>query len=285
MQRYKIIHRTYYNFSSDVQLEAHTLRLRPREGHELRIESSDLDITPAANLRWHRDVEDNSVAIASFDSPTRQLAIESKVIIQQYNQAPLDFLMADYAVDYPFSYSPEDSVILSPYMNITAQTDNILLDKWLANIWQTGEQIQTYILLQRLCMHIQQALTYQLREEPGVQSITETLTHASGSCRDSAYLFMEAARHLGFATRFVSGYLHAQPSTINFGSTHAWAEVFLPGAGWKGFDPSTGEIIGSDHIAVAVARLPESVPPIAGSFIGPAGADLDVGVWVTELLP
>jgi transglutaminase-like putative cysteine protease len=94
---------------------------------------------------------------------------------------------------------------------------------------------------------------------------------------------METARHLGFAARFVSGYLHAAPSTVNFGSTHAWAEVYLPGAGWKGFDPTLGEIVGTSHFAVAVARLPESVPPIAGSFVGPPGANLSVGVWVTEL--
>lgn len=283
MQRYKILHRTYYNFSADVLLEPHTLRLRPREGHELRIETSDLDIKPAANLRWHRDVEDNSVAIASFDTPTSQLVIESKVIIQHYNQAPLDFLMSDYAVDHPFTYKPEDHILLSPYLKIAEQTDSSLLENWIAQIWQAGEQVQSYVLLQRLCVHIQQALTYQLREEPGVQSVAETLSCNSGSCRDSAYLFMEAARYLGFAARFVSGYLHAPPSTINFGSTHAWAEVFLPGAGWKGFDPSIGEIAGNDHIAAAVARLPESVPPIAGSFIGPPGTSLDVGVWVTAL--
>jgi transglutaminase-like putative cysteine protease len=94
---------------------------------------------------------------------------------------------------------------------------------------------------------------------------------------------MEAARHLGLASRFVSGYHHAPPSTVNFGSTHAWAEVYLPGAGWKGFDPTIGEIVGTNHIAVAVARAPESVPPIAGSFVGPPGASLNVGVWVSAL--
>ena len=94
---------------------------------------------------------------------------------------------------------------------------------------------------------------------------------------------MEAARRLGLASRFVSGYLHSPPSTANFGATHAWAEVFLPGAGWKGFDPTIGEVVGTNHIAVAVARMPESVPPIAGSFVGPPGASLDVGVCVTEL--
>lgn len=283
MQRYKILHRTYYNFSAAVRLEPHALRLRPREGHELRIESSTLEITPPATLRWHRDVEDNSVAIATFDAPANQLVIESEVIIQQYNQAPLDFLVADYAMDYPFAYTPEDMVVLSPYMNVTEHPARGLLTEWVANLWQSGERLQTYALLQRISVHIYQTLSYQLREEPGVQSAAETLARGTGSCRDFASLFMEAARCLGLASRFVSGYLHTPPSTINFGATHAWAEVYLPGAGWKGFDPTIGEIVGTNHIAVAVARLPESVPPIAGSFVGLPGASLNVGVWVTEL--
>ncbi len=283
MQRYKILHRTYYNFSAVVQLQPHTLRLRPREGHELRIESSSLDITPPASLRWHRDAEDNSVAIATFATPTRQLVIESEAIIQQFNEAPLDFLVADYAMNYPFAYTPEDRVLLAPYLDGVVPAANDPLVEWVANVWRPGEAIQTYALLKRLCTRIHQTLTYQLREEPGVQSAADTLSRGSGSCRDSANLFMQAARHLGLAARFVSGYLHAPPSTVNYGATHAWAEVFLPGAGWKGFDPSTGEIVGSDHIAVAVARLPESVPPVSGAFAGPPGASLDVGVWVTEL--
>ena len=283
MQRYKILHRTYYNFSAEVRLEPHVLRLRPREGYELHIESAALEITPSATLRWHRDVEDNSVAIATFDSPASQLLIESEVIIQQFNQAPLDFLVTDYATDYPFAYSPEDWVVLSPYMNVAEHTANDPLAKWVASLWKPGERIQTYALLRRLGAHIQQTLSYQVREDPGVQSSAETLSRGTGSCRDFANLFMEAARHLGLASRFVSGYLHAAPSTADFGATHAWAEVFLPGAGWKGFDPTIGEIVGTSHIAIAVARLPESVPPIAGSFVGPPGASLDVGVWVTTL--
>jgi transglutaminase-like putative cysteine protease len=283
MQRYKILHRTYYNFSGEVQLEPHALRLRPRESHELHIESSTLEIKPAATLRWHRDVEDNSIAIATFTEPASQLAIESEVIIQQFNQVPLDFLVADYALDYPFTYTAEDSIVLSPYMNDAADTSANLLTEWVAKLAPAGERLQTYVLLKRLNRHIQQTLAYQVREEPGVQTAAETLARGTGSCRDFAHLFLQAARRLGLAARFVSGYLHAQPSTANYGATHAWAEVYLPGAGWKGFDPTIGEIAGSSHIAVAVARLPESVPPVAGSFVGPPGASLDVGVWVTGL--
>ncbi|MET0379089.1 MAG: transglutaminase family protein [Spongiibacteraceae bacterium] len=284
MRRYKILHRTYYNFSVPVRLEQHALRLRPREGHELHIESSTLKITPHASLRWHRDVEDNSVAIAIFESTTSQLLIESEVVIQQFNEAPFDFLVAEYATEYPFAYLAEDKIVLAPYMMEASPLlpDNALAE-WVAKLWQPGERIQTYALLQRLGTHIQQTLSYKLREEAGVQSPAETLSCGTGSCRDFAYLFIESARRLGLAARFVSGYLHTQPATADFGATHAWAEVFLPGAGWKGFDPTLGEIVGTKHIAVAVARLPQLVPPVAGSFRGPPGAKLDVGVWVTEL--
>ncbi len=283
MKRYKILHRTYYNFSGMVQLEPHSLRLRPREGFELHIESAKLEITPPAVLHWHRDAEDNSVAIATFDTPASQLMIESEVIIQQFNEAPLDFLVADYATNYPFVYSPNDRMILSPYLNLVEHTSDAALTAWIAGLWQPGEAIQTYSLLERICLHIHETMTYQIREEPGVQSAVDTLTRGTGSCRDFANLFMEASRHLGLASRFISGYLQSAPSAVNYGATHAWAEVFMPGAGWKGFDPTTGKIVGADHFAIAVARLPESVPPIAGSFTGPTGTSLDVGVWVTEL--
>ena len=283
MQRYRILHRTYYNFSASVQLQPHALRIRPREGPEMHIESSSLKIEPAASLRWHRDVEDNAVAIATFSEIANQLLIESDVVIHQYNEFPLDFLVADYATRYPFAYQEEDRALLAPYIAIADADPEGLLKTWLAGLWQPGEAIQTYALLQRVCEQIPAQLRYQQREEPGVQAPSQTLALQSGSCRDSAYLFMEAARRLGLAARFVSGYLHAQPSSYDFGATHAWAEVFLPGAGWKGFDPSIGKIVGSDHIAVAVARLPESVPPVSGSFIGVPGASMQVGVWVTAL--
>lgn len=285
MQRYRILHRTYYNFTDLVQLGPHTLRVRPREGHELRVESATLETTPTASLRWYRDVEDNSVAIATFDAPTRQLSIESTVVVQQYNQAPLDFIVAEHAARYPFTYLPEEAVVLAPYLKIAAadESERTALATWLDTIWKRHESIETYALLQRLALSIQQSLSYKRREEPGVQAAAQTLAEKTGSCRDYAFLFMEAARQLGLASRFVSGYLSSAPSATDFGATHAWAEVFLPGAGWKGFDPTLGAIVGMDHIAVALARSPDSVPPVAGTFMGLPGSTFDVGVWVTPL--
>ena len=282
MRRLKILHRTYYNFSAPVLLQPHRLLLRPREGPALHIESSSLELSPAAQLRWLRDAYDNSVAIATFAAPASQLAITSECVVQQFDETPLDFLVADDAVDYPFGYDADTREVLLPYLRATA-LEQPTVDAWVRRYWQRGQPVQTYGLLSSLCTGIQQSLAYQAREQPGVQSPSETLARGMGSCRDFATLFMEAARHLGLAARFVSGYLHAPADDGRSGATHAWAEVYLPGAGWKGFDPTNGEIAGSRHIAVAVARRPEVVSPVTGAFFGAPGADLSVGVWVSEV--
>jgi transglutaminase-like putative cysteine protease len=173
--------------------------------------------------------------------------------------------------------------VLQPYLLAPAQYDQTALQSWVASFWRAGEPIQTYGLLERLCSGIKRTFSYQVREQPGVQSAAETLARGAGSCRDFSTLFMEAARSLGLAARFVSGYLHDPAADGRSGASHAWAEVYLPGAGWKGFDPTTGEVVGSNHIAVAVARLPDEVSPVTGSYFGPIGADLEVGVWVSGL--
>jgi transglutaminase-like putative cysteine protease len=283
MRRLRIVHRTYYNFASAVQLAPHTLMLRPRGSHEQRIESSSLSITPAATLRWQRDVYDNSVAIASFTGVTTQLAILSEVIVQHFNETPLDFMVADHAVNYPFDYEPDELATLQPYLQSAAPGEAAVLRDWVSRFWQPGEAIQTFSLLQRLYTGIHQTLQYRAREEPGVQPPAETLRLGTGSCRDFANLLMEAARSLGLAARFVSGYLNVPTVASDTGATHAWAEVYLPGAGWKGFDPTIGEVVGTKHIAVAVARLPESVPPVSGAYFGAPGSSMSVGVWVSEL--
>lgn len=282
MQRYKIIHRTYYNYSSKVTLGTHRLLLRPREDYELRIESFVLKSTPDVKIFWHRDVEGNSVAIANYNQQTQQLLIESEVIIQQYNESPLDFIVSDYAIEYPFMYKASDQFLLLPYMVLPEEETRVLLNNWIFNVYKSNEAVQTYTLLQRLARYIYTTFSYTIREEPGVQTAKETLSLCSGSCRDFALLFMETVKCLGFASRFVSGYLYAPLMASEVGSTHAWAEVYIPGAGWKGFDPTIGDIVGSAHIPVAVSRLAESVPPISGTFAGNAESNLDVGVWVSQ---
>jgi transglutaminase-like putative cysteine protease len=283
MHRLKIVHRTYYNFAGTVQLAPHRLLLRPREGHQLHIETSTLQTSPPATLHWLRDAYDNSVAIATFTAETTQLAILSEIVVQHFDEQPLDFMVAEHAVQYPFNYEADAQAILLPYLQPQLPSESSAIRTWLETYWRPPQRIQTYALLLNLCVGINKSLTYKVREEPGVQTASETLQKGTGSCRDFANLFMEAARLLGLAARFVSGYLHALNSSQNFGATHAWAEVYLPGAGWKGFDPTIGEVVGSKHIAVAVARVPEVVSPVTGAFFGSPGARLDVGVWVTEL--
>ncbi|AFY28060.1 transglutaminase family protein [Cyanobium gracile] len=283
MRRFNILHLTTYTYSAPVQLGTHTLRLRPREGHDLRIETSSLSILPAAKLRWHRDVESNCLAMASFRDAADRLLIESSLIIQQYDHVPLDFLVDDDAVFYPFQYAFKDHPVLAAYLTATPAEPGHPLMQWIATVWQPGEVIESYALLKRLNLAAHQRVSYRKRDEPGVQTPAETLNSGWGSCRDIAFLFMEAARGFGFAARFVSGYSFTALPPQEAGSMHAWAEVFLPGAGWKGFDPTHGAIVGDTHIPVAVARRPESVPPIAGTFGGASLLSMDVGVWVTEL--
>lgn len=282
MQRYRIVHHTYYNFSAPVKLGLHELLLRPREDHTQRIQSFNLKVTPTAELFWHRDVEGNSVAVAGFaPSATQHLGIESEVIVQQYNEDPLDFIVADYAVNYPFTYLDQDRALLTPYLASNRLDARDTLRTWVNGFWKASERIQTYTLLLRMTEYIHATLAYKVREAPGVQSVQETLACGTGSCRDFAYLLMQAASCIGLAARFVSGYLYV-PFATEPGSTHAWAEVYLPGAGWLGFDPTTGAIVGADHFAVAVSRLPESVPPVSGTFAGAADSStMDVGVWVS----
>jgi len=283
MRRLEILHRTYYNFHGTVQLGPHRLLLRPREGHAVRLEFSRLEIVPTASIRWVRDAYDNSVGIATFVQTTRALQIVSELIVQHYDETPLDFVVADFAVNYPFVYDTDTIDVLQPYLIAPAPPDQAALRAWVEGLWKPGEPIQSYGLLERLCTGIHRTLSYQLREQPGVQTAADTLARGVGSCRDFSTLFMEAARLLGLAARFVSGYLNAPSADGRGGASHAWAEVYLPGAGWKGFDPTIGELVGSKHIALAVARSPDTVSPVSGSYFGPGGADLDVGVWVTSL--
>lgn len=283
MKRFHVIHQTIYHFMDPVTLAPHTLRLRPREGHEQHIASSILTISPPALLRWHRDVEGNSVAIASFDASTTRLEIKSETLVQKYDLAPEDFLIADYAVTFPFEYQSEDQVILSAYMATAHHDTPQQLSQWLKAKWEVQPPTDTFTVLLELNQYIYQTISYQIREEEGVQTPITTIELKTGSCRDMATLFMEAAKSLGFATRFVSGYVFTEADSLQSGSTHAWVEVFIPGAGWKGFDPTFGNMVGAEHIAVAVARRPEIVPPIAGDFFGKSGATMEVKVVVEDM--
>ncbi len=284
MQRLRIKHLTEYIFPTPVALKPHRLLLRPREGHDVRIESSKLDITPAYNIKWQRDVFDNSLAVVSFQGRSNKLIIASEVVIQHFDHAPYDFLVDDYAVNYPFNYALGEQADLVAYQQLIFPNDRQAINEWLLPLELHG--MQTFGLLLKLNQTINSQFLYQMREEAGVQSPAQTLAQRSGSCRDYTTLFIEACRCLGLASRFVSGYLHAPATEVGNATTHAWAEVYLPGTGWKGFDPTSGVVTSNQHIAVAVARDPEAVPPVSGSFVGPdvATPTLLVNVQVNLLV-
>ena len=285
MRRLSISHVTEYRFPTPVALQPHRLRLRPLESHSLRIEASTLAIAPAHAIRWYRDALGNSVAVVSFNELAETLRVTSEVVIEVYDDAPLDFLMEDYAVNCPFVYANGEQPDLAPFAQSVYGDDVASLRGWLDGLGLLKRPIETFALLTQLNCQIANTFNYQVREEEGVQSPAKTLALGSGSCRDFAALFIEACRSMGLASRFVSGYLHMPDNESGNAATHAWAEVYLPGPGWKGFDPTSGLITGNQHIPVAVARHPEAVPPVSGSFVGPAGQlpALTVAVRVSAL--
>lgn len=266
----RIQHRTSYHYKQPVSFGTHKIMIRPREGHDLHIESSILEITPAHTIRWMRDVNGNSIAKVDFTEPAAELVIYSDLALHHYDSNPLDFILEEGATHYPLLYDPDDLPELTAFTHIIYPKDTASLRDWLTQFWKPGDdKVETLALLQRLNTHISQTFQYCRRDEMGVQTPAETLQKNSGSCRDFATLLLESCRCWGLAARFVSGYWQCEGTADGGASTHAWAEVYLPGAGWKGFDPTAGIMTGSQHVAVAVARDPENAAPIRGSFIGP----------------
>jgi transglutaminase-like putative cysteine protease len=284
VRRLRIEHLTEYQFASEVQLLPHRLMLRPREDHNLRVIASRLEIEPQARVQWHRDPLDNSIAVASFSARSTSLRIVSDIVVEHYDETPLDFVIEPHAVRIPFQYSEQELVTLLPYLAPSWPAASTVVERWLGEQGYGGGTHDTLTVLSNINRKISNELRYEVREEAGVQSPTLTLQRISGSCRDFAALFCEASRRLGFASRFVSGYHTSYANDAGAGSTHAWAEVYIPGAGWKGFDSTAGVITGSEHIAVAYAVHPEAVPPIAGSYLGAAMAAPTLRV-VVRVLP
>lgn len=282
MKRLWIEHSTEYAFEPAVSLLPHRVLVRPRAGHNLRIASSALHIDPPATVHWHRDALDNAVAVATFERGcVSSLRINSSVVIEQYDSAPLDFFVDHYAVTYPFEYQPTDARVLAPFRVASWPADAAQVERWLSRLGLRDGAIETFALLDRLNRGLHDTFVYRSREEPGVQSPSRTLALGTASCRDLAALFNDACRTLGLASRFVSGYQHAPGLERQYGATHAWCEIYLPGGGWKGFDPTSGELAGATHVPVAVGYHPEDVPPVAGAFLGsPQQPRMDVSVDV-----
>ena len=284
MSRLKITHLTEYRFFSPVTLQPHRLLLRPREGPEIHIESSSLEIFPTCHIKWQRDALDNAAAVIDFQESAQTLSINSEVILQLSDKSPLDFLVADYAVNYPFHYAPHDRVDLQPFLQPAYLDEAESIRNWLNQLGLGQPVMQTYGLLDQLSRTIAGQFAYTVRDEPGVQSPAQTLAWGSGSCRDFAALFVETCRYLGLASRFVSGYAHTPDTEYWSTTTHAWAEVYLPGGGWRGFDPTTGLAVTDRHVVLAEAADAALAAPTHGSIRGTgARMELRANVTLTEL--
>jgi transglutaminase-like putative cysteine protease len=241
--------------------------MRPREGHGLRLEDCTFRISLPHRLRWIRDTQENHIGIIDFTEQAAELMIESEFILNVPEKNPFDFILEPEAAEYPFSYEHGLSSELRPLSQNIYVRDVDRIREWMNQYWHAGKRVNTLELLQQLNLGIYRTFRNQRRDQKGVQSPAETLENKSGSCRDFATLFMEACRLLGLAARFVSGYMYSAEITGRM-SMHGWAETYLPGAGWIGFDPSWGLLAGSHYIPAAVSRHSEHVPPISGTYLG-----------------
>lgn len=237
----------------------------------MHIESSRLQIEPHAEVRWLRDIYGNSIAVLNFSGPPAlKLSLFSEAVVAHYNENPLDFLIDPSALMYPFKYAASEQAELIPYRLSSYPNDGPSLQKWLSQLYTPGQLINTFELLNKLNTHIAKSFKYVPRDEPGVQLPSQTIRLGTGSCRDYAVLMMEAARYWGFGARFVTGYI--QMDHGQHGATHAWTEIYIPGAGWRGFDPTNNKLAGAEHVSVAVARDSDKASPLSGAWEGPLGA-------------
>jgi transglutaminase-like putative cysteine protease len=279
----KIRHRTTYRYRQPVSLRPHRLMLRPRESRDLRLISSHLEVTPAAVVTFAHDVFDNAVAMAAFSTMTDTLVIDSTVELELDTAAWPVFDIGSAAIFYPFRYSADEwtdlgALALQQYADPEGQ-----LRDW-AKAFVRSDPTDTLSLLKDLNAGISAWISYQSRDDEGTQTPPQTLNRGWGSCRDLAVLFIEAARSLGFGARIVSGYMYNPDQDVvvprDTGSTHAWAEVYVPGAGWITFDPTNRSVGGFNLIPVAVARDIRQAMPITGSFVGMSDAFQGMAVEV-----
>ncbi|MCX8494985.1 MAG: transglutaminase family protein [Akkermansiaceae bacterium] len=283
-------HRTSYQYDRPVTHGAHVVRLRPAPHCRSKILAYSLNVGPMEHfINWQQDPQANHLARLIFPEPTTRLDIEVDLVVEMSVQNPFDFFLEPSAENFPFAYDTELTRELAPFR--VKRKPGKLLVKWIATFKNhRGRTIDTLV---EINAHLQRAIEYKIRMEPGVQTPEETLRKASGSCRDSAWLLVMLLRHLGLASRFVSGYLiQLKPdiksldgpvgSEIDFTDLHAWTEVYLPGAGWIGFDPTSGLLAGEGHIPLACSPEPSSAAPVTGG-VDPCKSEMEHEMTVTRI--
>lgn len=286
MRTLTVRHVTVYRYSGPVTFGRHRLMLRPRDSHDMRVVGAELTLSPPGNIRWMHDVFGNSVTLVDFSEPAAELSVISSLTLERYALQRPDFPIDPDAENYPFMHSPDDRTDLGR-LRERAYPDprNIVLD-W-AKQFVGPAPAKTLDILTAMNASMRGSFQYVSRDAEGTQTPIETLERASGSCRDFAMLFIEAARALGFGARFVTGYLYdpaldgGNGAVQGAGATHAWADIYLPGAGWVEFDPTNGLIAAENLIRVAVTRDPSQAVPVAGSFTSDGAGFVGMTVEVT----
>ena len=279
-----VSHITTYRYRQPVSFGEHRMMFRPRDSYDQKLLDARLAITPEpSSVRWVHDVFGNCVTIADFaGGEAEAIRFESNIWLDHSPSNTPDFQIEDTAKTYPFAYSAEEMSDLAPA--IARQHPDGDIERWVRRFLRKGRPTDTGMLLMTLTYAFKESFTYERRSEPGTRPPALTLKLGRGSCRDLALLMIEALRALGLAARFVSGYLYVPtrdgPRYRGGGSTHAWAQVYLPGAGWVELDPTNAIVGNRDLIRVAVARDPAQAVPLSGSYYGAANDFLDMTVEV-----
>ena len=286
--RYDIVHTTLYRYRQPVRFGEHRVMFRPRDSHDLRVLATDLDVSPDAEVRMIQDPISNSIALVQPRQPADLLRIVCSFAIEHAHSMNLELPLSPHAELFPFGYSLDERYDLEHYLRPYHDDPDGGLTAWARQFIRSDGPTRTRDLLVAMTQRIRDDFVYQVRDEEGTQSPPQTLAARSGSCRDFALLMMEAARRLGIATRFVSGYLydpaldgHAGTGTVGAGYTHAWIQAYLPGAGWVPFDPTNNLLGGTQLIRVGVARDPSQAAPVSGSWFGETDDYLGMTVDVT----
>jgi transglutaminase-like putative cysteine protease len=290
MKLLTVRHATTYRYSAPVAFGQHRLMLRPRDSHDLRLIGAELALSPPGTVRWMHDVFGNSVALVDFASAAAELSIISTLTLERYGLPRPDFPIAPEAENYPFMHSADERIDLARLREPNYPDPRGVVEEW-ARHFILETPTPTFNLLTTINAAIRGSFEYRARGEEGTQAPIETIERKSGTCRDFALLFIEAARTLGFGARFVTGYLYdpsldGGPTVRGASATHAWAEIYLPGAGWVEFDPTNGLVAGENLLRVAVTRDPAQAIPISGTFAGEGakylGMDVDVTVHAED---
>lgn len=271
----RLVHLTRYDYSEPVSFAPHALYLRPRETSRQKLHHFALEITPTARRIATTDPLDNALDWAFFapENPATKLEFRSELLVETLDSNPFDFFLKPTALTFPFHYDAAEHTALLPCLTLRVDSPGAHVFRTWLEQHLPSPPTETVPYLIALNTAVQRALVYTRRDEQGIQSAAETLERGTGSCRDYAVLLIELCRALGLAARFVSGYLFEPAAT---GETpplspamHAWAEVYLPGAGWRGLDATRGIFCDDAFVPVAHAALAESVNPIQGTFYGP----------------